>query len=122
MGDRGDVTIDDKHSDGQVVLYTHWHASKLPGVVAEALSLEERWNDGEYLARIIFDRISELAGGVGETTGAGIGPEIHTDAWRVLTVDIEAQTVTFEADHGYTDDSHAGESYSFEEFVETFDQ
>lgn len=119
MGDRGHIAIEQRNSDTPVVLYTHWHASSLPTLLARALAKQARWNDEEYLARIIFDEISDAAS---ETTGAGIGTELHGDAWRVLTVDAEPDggRICFFEGHGYHDDEHADEEYTFEEFLEAF--
>ena len=113
MGDRGHVKIEKTG----VVLYTHWNATELPDILATALSHEKRWHDPEYLGRIIFDHVS---GRARDFTGAGIGTQTHSDAWRVLSVDCDEGTVTFEEGHGYGDDRYAGETYTFEEFVEEF--
>lgn len=119
MGDRGHIVIEQPQNQTAVVLYTHWNASGLPHLLAQALGKEARWNDPEYLARIIFDQISASAS---ETTGAGIGTELHDDCWRVITVDTKPDDglVKFEAGHGYSDDKYAGRTYTFEEFLEAF--
>ena len=51
MGDRGQILI----KDSGVYLYTHWCGYELQGVLKTALERgEERWDDPEYLTRIIF--------------------------------------------------------------------
>lgn len=119
MGDRGHIVIEQPRDQPAVVLYTHRSANGLPHLLAQALGKEARWNDPEYLARIIFDQISNDAS---ETTGAGIGTELQGDAWRVITVDTDPDDglVRFEEGHGYGDDQYAGLTYTFEEFLEAF--
>ena len=89
MGDRGQVHIKDEG----VWLYTHWNASELINTVRTALAKKIRWDDSEYLTRIIFDQmIGEDQGG---ETGFGIsshGP--HGDEWRIIEIDCEEQKIT----------------------------
>jgi len=92
-------------------------STRLPEILAEALSHEERWGDHEYLARIIFDELSACSS---EFTGCGIGTEIHGDTWRVINVDPDEQEITFESGNGFASDRFSGEVYTFEEFVEEF--
>lgn len=113
MGDRSQVHIE----DSDVYLYTHWDGRVLPEVLREALAVEERWGDHEYLARIIFDHM--VGDGQGETTGYGIGSGQHGYVYRVAHVNCAEQTVTLENGvAGWHDDDDAvSEEYSFEEFV-----
>ena len=87
MGDRAQVLI----KDTGVFLYTHWNGTELIETVKRALTKRQRWDDPEYLARIIFD---EMVGkGQGEETGFGIGTEQHGDVWRIITVDCERSMI-----------------------------
>ena len=87
MGDRGQVHI----VDTGVWLYTHWDGSELPDTVALALAMKERWDDEEYLARIIFDEmIGDQQGG---STGFGIGTKQHGDVATVVAVNCKNQEV-----------------------------
>ena len=52
MGDRANVVIDDNGS--QVYLYTHWRGTELPEIVRKALTKNQRWDDPQYLSRIVF--------------------------------------------------------------------
>ncbi len=117
MGDRGHIKIEMPGDNDPVYLYTHWDASGLPAILANALAHEQRWGDSEYLARIILDELSEQT--TREFTGCGIGTAVHGDAWRVISVEVNEQEVFFEPENGYRDDPRAGERYSFEEFVES---
>ena len=91
MGDRGSVHIKDE----SVWLYTHYGARELTETVRKALSHTKRWNDPEYLARIVFDEMTRDA--FCPYTGYGIsGRGPHGDEWRVITVDVENKVVRVE--------------------------
>lgn len=73
MGDRGQVQING------VYLYTHWGASELIENVQKAIRKRRRWDDYEYLTRIIFDVMkgddttSETGFGIGAIGGGDEG-------------------------------------------------
>lgn len=90
MGDRAQVLIEDEG----VYLYTHWNGSSLESTVKKALSRKQRWDDPEYLARIIFDEM--IGKDQGEETGYGIGGEQHGDVRMLIIVNCQKQTVTIE--------------------------
>ncbi len=69
MGDRGQVKITG------VYLYTHWGATELIKDIKKALGRKQRWDDQEYLARIIFDVM--IGNEQGKETGFGISNEQH---------------------------------------------
>ena len=100
MGDRAQVHIKDEG----VYLYTHWGGYKIVEDVRAALANHWRWNDPEYLARIIFEEM--IGDQRGTETGFGIGTEKHGDVDLVVDVDCENQTVTVNRD-----------TRSFEQFV-----
>lgn len=104
MGDRANVVIKDR-SD-QVCLYTHWSGSELPSILRAALIRgKSRWNDGQYLARIIFCEM--VRGSEMDLTGYGISQTIGDGADNVIYVDIGAQTVT-----------HHGREHGISAFIE----
>jgi hypothetical protein len=95
MGCRGQVQIigvcgDNKESS--VYLYTHWGAEELPETVRNALSKGWRWDDADYLARIIFDEMIDSDQGM--ETGYGICCRQHGDIECLVTVNCNTQTVT----------------------------
>ena len=107
MGDRGQVHIKDEG----VWLYTHWGATDLDETVKRAISKRWRWNDPEYLARIIFDEM--IGEEQGSETGFGIsskGP--HGDEWKIIEIDCQNQTISI---NEY--DGENIKTYSFDDFI-----
>ena len=87
MGDRAQVLIEDEG----VYLYTHWTATELPNIVKTALRKRWRWDDPEYLARIIFCEMvkSDLM----DETGYGIGSNQHQDIWRLIKINCKENKI-----------------------------
>jgi hypothetical protein len=97
MGDRGNIRIitGEAPRKSEVFLYTHWSGSDLPTIVKKALSTQEarkRWDDGYYLARILFCHLVPQDQWRGET-GYGISSIIGDGEDQVITVDVNKQTV-----------------------------
>lgn len=76
---------------GAVYLYTHFKGEKINEIVRNSLSKKWRWNDPEYLARIIFEEM--IGDDRGTETGYGIGVS-HTGVNRSIEVNCEEQLVT----------------------------
>jgi hypothetical protein len=90
MGNRGQVKIISE-GNPDLYLYTHWGADVLPNVVADALRRGSgRWDDEEYLNRIIFSEMIQY--NVLEETGFGIGFAEHGDVWRIVEVNYDNRT------------------------------
>lgn len=104
MGNRANVLVKESEIDGGVYLYTHWAGSDIPADLQKALAKKIRWNDCQYLTRIIFDTITE--GEQGNETGYGISAFCGDGSGRVLVVNVDAETVSFK-----------GKSWSFDEYV-----
>ena len=93
MGDRANVEI--KDGDSSVFLYTHWNGTELPETVRAALKRgKSRWDDPQYLARIVFCEMIKNASLTSET-GFGISARVHDGEDRVITLDTKNQTVTW---------------------------
>jgi hypothetical protein len=91
MGDRGQVRIVSEGSP-DLYFYTHREASNLPEIVASALERgRSRWNDPEYLSRIIFSEM--IKDSVMDLTGFGICGSQHDDVWIVVEVYYDHKTV-----------------------------
>ena len=91
MGDRANIVV--KGSNEQIVLYTHWNGTELPAVLQDALNRgEDRWNDFQYLTRIIFSEM--IQDDILENTGYGITTTVWDGEDSIITVDVDNQTVT----------------------------
>jgi len=106
MGDRGQVLMVDE----KVYLYTHWNATELVETVRRALARKQRWDDPEYLARIIFCEM--VKDDVKGETGFGIGTEGHGDIWRQISIDCESQKVFIK------NQGEIVKTFTFEKFVQ----
>lgn len=94
MGDRGNIIV--KDSDSTVYLYTHWTGSDLPEVIKSGLVRgKDRWDDGSYLARILFCEM--VKGQEMDTTGFGIS-SVMGDGGTDIIVNIDDQTVVEDGD------------------------
>lgn len=77
MGDRGNVQLHYGKDSQPIYLYTHWHGTDLPIIVADTLNSEQgrsRWDDPSYLARIIFTNMVKSEKHDDGETGFGIAP------------------------------------------------
>lgn len=91
MGDRANIAIKQDNDNEYVWLYSHWGGHGLPARLQDALRRgKDRWADGQYLARIIFQ---EMVGTDSGTTGYGISTRIGDNEYPVIVVDPNAQTV-----------------------------
>ena len=109
-----------------VYLYQHWDGDLLSSRVQRGLSLNERWDDEEYLTRIIFDSMKSeteayLKKEYGEKpyTGFGIGTDRHWDIEYLVEIDVEKQTVKVLS--GFGDDMTPDWIGTFEQFVQNED-
>ena len=87
MGTRAQVLI----KDTGVYLYQHWDGDGLFQIVKDAIAKGLRWNDEEYLTRIIFSEMikNDIAG----ETGYGIGTEQHGDIEFLVEISCKDQQV-----------------------------
>jgi hypothetical protein len=102
MGDRGNIVVDG------VWLYTHWTGSKIKGILKSALVRgRDRWDDGQYLARIIFCEMlkgayDNPAEALDDLTSFGIGTKMGDNEHNILFVDTSNQTLTEKTEKGTT--------------------
>lgn len=113
MGDRAQIAIK-TDKNGSVFLYSHWDGAEIfPKLKKSLLRGDERHNDPEYLARIIFD---DLVNGSKGTSGYGISTSRHTDIEHLIpVVDCDTQEISFlPADFG---EKNPPEPMSFDDFM-----
>jgi len=114
MGDRGNITIRQDQALDRIFLYTHWGGSEIGSVLQRALGKRWRWDDPAYLARIIFDELTD--GKHGEETGYGIS--LYAPDNEHLILDVETTRATVSARN--LDGGRLGEAiieWTFEEFL-----
>ncbi|MDD3267107.1 MAG: hypothetical protein PHC75_08015 [Burkholderiales bacterium] len=92
MSTRSQAKIISKSLKVPIYLYQHYDGYALYKIVQNAIIRgRDRWNDPEYLTRIIFsEMIKDYV--MGET-GYGIGTSEHGDIEFLITVDIDNQTI-----------------------------
>lgn len=95
MGDRGNIKIVDDDGGPDVYFYTHWRGSDLESIVRAALIRGKvRWDDGPYLARIIFCEL--VKGDENGTTGCGISTTLGDGGDRIYVVNLSDNTARWE--------------------------
>lgn len=92
MGDRSNIVIK-QHDGSRVWLYGHWMGADSINVVRDTLAKRERWSDAPYLARMLFNRMTQ--GDTG-STGYGISTYMCDNEYPVIVLDPETQTVVLE--------------------------
>lgn len=130
MGDRANVFIKDPTKadpEAGVYLYTHWDGDGLAEVVQRALARKQRWNDGAYLARIVFCTMlkGEAKGDdvLGDETGFGIATGPPDNEHPIIEIDPKRNRIAFRPTDD-DDDKQAhdakmrlGGGWTFEEYV-----
>lgn len=121
MGDRGNIVIEKDGScfPAPVFFYTHWSGSEMKPLLQAALvSGKSRWNDSQYLARVIF---CELLHGDKNITGYGITTRICDNSHPLLCVAMEERKVRERAPAPVdTEETLSGAvlgEWTFDEFV-----
>lgn len=106
MGDRGNIAVRQPRSGTSIYLYSHLGGTELPEVLQKALAKRWRWDDHEYLTRIIFDEMT--MGDQGAETGFGIGVAPPDNEHPILEVNCDTQ---------YVNVQRTGRGWTFEEYI-----
>jgi hypothetical protein len=77
---------------GRVYLYTSKTAKSLVSTVHNTLSLNKRWDDPDYLTRLLFCRMIPLDSWDSDT-GFGIGTQLYVDTNLLITIDTVKQSI-----------------------------
>jgi hypothetical protein len=77
---------------GRIYLYTHSTADDLINVVNNVLSKNVRWDDPDYLARMIFCKMIPVEDWDNEN-GFGIGTQLYMDIQMLISLDTVHQTI-----------------------------
>jgi len=110
MGDRASVYFVDQMDNENKIglyLYTHWGGALLKKTVQKVLAKTERWNDSQYLARMIFcQMLQDFEGKLEGITGFGISTFEGDNDNPTIEVNVPLQKVITE-----------DKEWSFEEFI-----
>lgn len=116
MGDQANIVIeaDQDMFPHPVFFYTHWSGYKIkPTLQAALVRGKKRWNDSQYLSRVIF---CELVGKNDEITGFGITTRIGYSGGKLLCVNMEENKVR-ERDSSEDITAPVLKEWTFEEFA-----
>ena len=103
MGNRSQALIhQDSRSD--IYLYSHWDGSDIGNMVKRALQRRQRWDDPEYLTRIIFCEM--VKDDIDGETGYGIGTQQHGDVDWLIEIDVPKQEISI-----------GSQSWTFTEYI-----
>jgi hypothetical protein len=106
----GQVEIIGPH--GRIYLYTHDHKERLVADVHAAMYPRKRWDDPDYLAKIVFCHMVPIECWQ-EEKGYGIGTQLYADIDLLITLDTTRQLVTITS----VLDKHYRYQGTFDEFV-----
>lgn len=118
MGDRGLVNIKEDSEDKGVFLYTHWDGTDLPFIVQKALKKQWRWDDPNYLTRIIFCCMVPIIDW-DEEHGYGIATTICLPDHLIIVVNVDTKTIGFvkESDYNADNEGRVCKTWTFEEYI-----
>jgi hypothetical protein len=100
---------------GRVYLYTSKTAKTLVSTVYDTLSLNKRWDDPDYLSRLIFCRMVPMESWESDT-GFGIGTQLYVDTNLLISIDTVKQSIAISSFGSGVDDV----KMSIEDFVKNF--
>jgi hypothetical protein len=98
VGDRANIICHQYPETPAVWIYTHWHGSELPSLLANALDTPQakaRIGDPSYLTRIVFCQIIKQVDDLDGETGWGIGTTECDNGHRYLHLDTVQGRVGF---------------------------
>ena len=111
MATRSQVKLISSEFTIPIYLYQHYDGYDLYKIVCNAISRKARWDDPEYLTRIIFSEM--IKDHIDDTTGYGIGTSQHDDIDYLVTVNVDEQRIL--EWKGYDDEWEVINSTTFKE-------
>jgi hypothetical protein len=100
---------------GSVYLYTHDTANTLVKDVYDALQVGKRWDDPDYLSKMIFCRMLPLECWL-EDKGFGIGTQMYNDVNLLISVNTVQQIITIHS----MEDKYNKIMLTFQEFIDSY--
>jgi len=112
----GQIEIMDEF--GSTFLYTNDLAHDLLHVVHDVLSKKERWNDADYLSRMLFCRMVPPEQW-SKSDGFGIGTQMYADVKFLIHINIVKQKLSVN-NWNETGSSCRAIHYTFQDFIDNF--
>jgi hypothetical protein len=100
---------------GRVYLYTHSGAGSLVNDIHSVLSMRQRWDDPDYLAKMVFCKMVPVECW-NTDLGFGIGTQLYADVNLLITLDTINQKILLQS----ATDKHYKLQNSFKDFVINF--
>lgn len=100
---------------GRVYLYTHSGAGSLVNDIHNVLSMRQRWDDPDYLAKMVFCKMVPVECW-NTDLGFGIGTQLYADVNLLITLDTINQKILLQS----ATDKHYKLQNSFKDFVINF--
>jgi len=100
---------------GRVYLYTHSGAGSLVNDIHSVLSMRQRWDDPDYLAKMVFCKMVPVECW-NTDLGFGIGTQLYADVNLLITLDTINQKILLQS----ATDKHYKLQNSFKDFVVNF--
>jgi hypothetical protein len=99
----------------KVYLYTHNTADSLVKDVYDVLALKLRWDDPDYLTKMLFCKMVPAESWTNDK-GFGIGSLLYADVNLLITLDTIKQMITIQS----ATDKHFKQHMSFSEFLNDY--
>ena len=113
---KGQVEIFSEYNKNcPIYLYTHSKGQNLVNIVYEVLSMKRRWDDSDYLTRMIFCAMVPKDSWFDEH-GYGIGTSMYDDLDILISLNISDKTIKMQS----SSELHTYEKMSFDDFVNVF--
>jgi len=93
MGDRSNIVIQEDNGN-RIFLYGHWMGEDSINIAHNVLSRKARWNDAPYLARMLFNKMTE--GSPDTETGYGISTTMCDNEYPIIVLEPHTQTAWLE--------------------------
>ena len=109
------IEIKNEYNEHPVYLYQHSGSETLVYTVYKVLSLRKRWDDPDYLTRMLFCAMVPPEKWDGET-GFGIGTGLYHEVELLITLDIPTQQIKIQK----SDELFNYEEMTFNDFINVF--
>lgn len=93
MSTRSQVKFISNINEPPIYLYQHFDGYALYKIVCNAIAHRARWNDADYLCRIIFSEMINTGESWNSETGYGIGTTQAGDIEYLVEVNVKDQTI-----------------------------